>query len=179
MKSNIDTKFRLTNGVKSMNVWDADDATGWTPLGGDSDKALPSILVPPYYAAKQARMKALADLPFTIYKLKNAEDEVDNSDDYQNVVKFLPNPRDFFQLTEASLIDTGCAYWYKMLNKSGYNKDMQYFEPSSIEPQYNPKDGELLYFERHANTQTIRLKPEQVLYMWLPDPSVENGQPKS
>ena len=188
MKSNIDTKFRLTDGVKSINVWDVDDPTGWTPIGGDSNKALPSVLVPPYYAAKQARMKALADMPFSIYTLdpkdKNPKDgksgdEVDNSDDYKNIVGFLPNPRDFFQLTEASLIDSGCAYWYKMLNRSGYNKDMQYFVPSSIEPKYKVDDGELDYFERRSNTQIIKLKPEQVLYMWLPDPLVENGPPKS
>jgi hypothetical protein len=168
----VNTTFKLTNGVKSINPWDLDDhPESW--IGGEKP-ANPVALVPAIQSAWQARCKAISDLPFCIYG--KGDKEIDNSDDYQNVIGFLPNPRHFLWLTEAALVGYGKAYWSKAMNKYLVVKEMQYFVPTSIKEKISNNDG-LEYFERNNGKQTLKYKPEQLLYIWLADPAVELGPP--
>lgn len=174
----MDIKAILSNGAKErtlykstkgINPWDPDDhPEAWT--GQVRPDAV--ALVPAVQSSIQARCKAMSDLPFCVYK---GDNEIDNSDDYQNKMGFMPNPRLFLWLTEAALICYGKAYWLKQSNKYNYVKGAQYFLPTSIKAIIE-KIG-LVGFER-TNGPSIELyKPEEIVYLWLPDPSVEIGPP--
>lgn len=51
---------------------------------------------------------------------------------------------------------------------------MQYMAPQTIQTQFG-KDGEVVGFKRSINGSTQNLSPEQVVYVWLPDDTVETG----
>ena len=81
----------------------------WSPDVADASKAARSNrLVPSVFAGVNTRMQAMADLPFTIYSVKG-DKELDNSDNYKNVVGFLPYPSMTFALTEGALVTAGRA----------------------------------------------------------------------
>ena len=165
-------KMLMTDGVKSINPWDTEDSpNAWLPSNAPETK---TQLVPAVQASLQARCRAIADMPFSVY---NKQGEViDNSDDYKNKLGFLENPRNFFWLTEASLVSYGSAYWLKRPNKYAIQKDLQYFYPNVITPEITIKGLER--FKRQTqNTEQI-YKPDEILYFWLPDPAVELGPPK-
>lgn len=175
------TKIVLTNGVKrrvvydgrkAINPWDTDDSPeAWTGLDAKPDSAK---LVPVLYAAWQLRCKAIADLPFAIYD--DSDDVVDSSDDYRGVVKCLPNPSSLFWMAEAALVGYGKAYFFNERNRS-MSKKLQYWMPTSVNPVYHEITGALEKFERTTQAGKKDWKPEDVLYIWLPDPAVEIGPP--
>jgi hypothetical protein len=163
------TTFTSKN-IKGVDVWNPDSSPeAWT----GQIKADAYALVPAVQSAWQARCKAIADLPFTIYNQRG--DEVDNSDDYKNVVGFMPNPRKFLWMTESALVGYGRAYWLKKSNIYNITKEMQYFLPTSIECELTSKGLES--FRRNNGLNTTKYKPEEILYVFLPDPSVEIGPP--
>jgi hypothetical protein len=174
----MDIKAILSNGArertlyssrKGVNPWDPDSSPeAW--LGTTKPNVI--ALVPAVQSAIQARCKAMSDLPFCIYK---GDKEIDNSDDYQNKVGFMPNPRMFLWLTEAALTCYGKAYWLKKSNAYNYVKGSQYFLPDSITAVIEGKG--LVQFSRANGTHTEKYKPEEVIYFWLPDPGVEIGPP--
>jgi len=165
-------RVRLTNGIKTVNPWDVDaNPEAWSDY---AKNPVATHLVPAVYNAWQARCKAMADLPFTIYG--NGEKVIDSSDKYKNAVGFLANPRIFFWLCEAALVGFGSAYWSKNKNAYSITKQLQYFAPSTITPKIDPKKG-LVEFERKAGVVVAKLPVEDVLYVWLPDPNVEIGAP--
>jgi hypothetical protein len=158
-----------TRNKKGLDVWNDETPGAWLGI----QQPVTVSLVPAVQSAWQARCKAIADLPFTIYG--KGDNEVDNSDEYKNVVGFLPNPRNFLWLTEAALVGYGKAYWMKKSNIYKVTKEMQYFVPSSVEAIIESTG--LVRFERNNGRNTEKYKPEEILYTWLPDPSVEIGPP--
>jgi hypothetical protein len=168
----MSNRVRLTNGTKSVNPWDVDaDPEAWSDY---AKNPVNTHLVPAVYNAWQARCKAMADLPFTIYS--KGDKVVDSSDNYQNAVGFLANPRMFFWLCEAALVGFGSTYWNKNKNVYSVTKQLQYFASTTITPKIDPKTG-LTGFERKAGVIVTQYKTEDILYCWLPDPNVEIGAP--
>jgi hypothetical protein len=104
-------KIIMTDGTKSINPLTDDRPGVWTSTSDTKNEARSTRLVPSVFAGIQARMQAMADLPFTIYNMRDAE--VDNSDHYKNVIGFLPYPSRSFSLTEGALAVAGRCYWYK------------------------------------------------------------------
>ena len=119
-------------------------------------------------------------LPFSIEDLSG--NEVDNDKDYQNVVGFLPYPREIFSLSEMALNAFGYNYLYKrpnLLQTKIY--ELRYMLPTSIHPKWakdtNGRVTGLGGFDRDGSDAPLPV--EQVVYMWLRDPWVEFGPAKS
>ena len=163
-----------TPATKSMNPWDVDDNRGWDIVGATPPDE--RSLVPVVADCIDERGKGLADLPFVIYDERGKE--VDNSDNYQNAVGFLPNPHQFLWLTGASLAMGGRAYWH-MARNTVTPKELTYWAFDAVKPIINDKlpiQQALQGFER---TGGKKYPVEDVLYFWLPDPKVELGPPTS
>ena len=98
--------------VKGLNPYTDETPGVWSPDTTDHAKAAKSTrLVPSVFAGINARMQAMMDMPFTIYGKGDAV--IDDSDDYKNILGFIPNPQRLFGLSEAALVTNGKAYWYK------------------------------------------------------------------
>lgn len=126
------------------------------------------------YRALQMRANAVASMPFAIMR---GETEVDTSDDYQNAVGWLDNPRRLLYLTEASLTAWGAAYWWRERNRVA-TKGVRYIRPDTVEPIIDGAAG-LTGFYRTANGRRVQVPVEQLAYFWQADPWVELGQPES
>ena len=120
----------ISNGryFKGINPWDPEDSpeawTGNKITSKDSYK-----LVPVLYASWMMRAKAMADLPFTIYG--KGDTEVDNSDDYENKVGFLPDPYTFMWRAEAAIAGYGSFYYFIERNRAR-PLALRYWSPDSI-----------------------------------------------
>lgn len=169
-------------GVKTINPFDLDSRPeAWTTLGKPPDvKETDPRLVTTVYAALDARYKAASDVPFCIYPLNETGKDVeaiDDSDDWQNVIEFLPNPSAFFGLCELALAATGKAYYFRAMTRSAYTKSLKYWIPSSVTPHFDEK-GVLTKFVRKTETKGDKdFRPEEVFHVWLPDENVEAGAP--
>jgi hypothetical protein len=161
--------------VKGINPYTDETPGVWSPDASTKTQAKSLRLVPSVFAGIAARMQAMADLPFTIYSVKDDE-PLDDSDNYKNVVGFLPNPIRFAGLTEASLVSTGRAYWFKGTGaRTGKVKELKYWIPGSVTlDNDNAKKG-VIKFRRDGVAELY--DGTQVLYNWLDDESVELGPP--
>ncbi len=112
-------------------------------------------------------------MPFVVMR---GDVEIDTSDDYQNVLGWLPNPRRLFYMTEAALCCFGAGYWWNERNRVA-TKAVRYVVPTTIEPVIEA-DG-LKAFVRTANGRRVQVPPETLTYFWQPDPWVELGPPLS
>lgn len=163
-------KRTVFDSTKGINAWDLDaDPEAWT--GQTKPGAV--FLVPAIQSALNARCKAMADLPFVIYDKAGAV--IDHSNAYKNTIGFMPTPRQFFWIAEASLVTTGAAYFLKNKNKFGVVKDLQYFLSSSLRPVLDTTG--LTGFARSNSKGTVDYAPGDILHVWLPDPGVEIGPP--
>lgn len=170
------TKHAEIFRVKSLDPFTVDTPGVWSPDPSDAAKMAKSTrLVPSVFAGIAARVQAMADLPFTIYSAKG-DTPLDDSDNYKNVVGFLPNPIRFMGLSEASLVTNGKAYWFKGTGaRTGAVKELKYWIPSSVDlDRENLKKG-IIKFKRQGVPDLF--DAAQVLYLWLDDESVELGPP--
>lgn len=126
------------------------------------------------YRGVQIRAHAVASMPFHI--VSKAGDEWDISDDYQNKLGWLPNPRRLFYLTEAALTCYGTAYWWREANRVT-TTGVRYMRPDTIEPIIEASG--LQGFYRTANGKRIQVPVNRLAYFWQPDPWVELGPPES
>lgn len=139
----------------------------------DTDPASLFRAVPWLYRGVQLRANAVAAMPFVVMR---GETEIDSSDDYKNVLGWLPNPRRLFYMTEAALCCFGAGYWWNERNRVA-TKAVRYVVPSTVEPVIEA-DG-LKAFIRSANGRRVQVPPETLTYFWHPDPWVELGPPLS
>src|SRR3990167_1540466 len=180
------------NAIKSINVNDPDDhPEAWTWIsGGPRDgnaKAIADYFATVPWLRRGVNIVAssVAGLPFTISKL-GGDEELDNSEDYKNVVKFLPDPKRLFWLMVASRQLTGQSYLWKSRNKV-ITLGLKYLNPTSVTPRYSEDEknaGELIGFKRKYSTGTKGVDErdvelEDILYSWVADPYTEMGPPKN
>lgn len=202
-----EARLLVLNGsqAKSINPWDVDSSPeAWTWLSGGPREGEEKVTQD--YFARVPWLKRgvniiatrVSGVPFTISSFKpemnedkkiiggEVGDEVDNSDEYHNAVKFLPNPKKFLWLMTASRQLTGSSYLFKRINSYKVVKGLKYLNPTSVEPVYSEAEknaGELEKWTRTISTgkgtKDIELKLEEILYSWYADPYVENGPPTS
>ena len=166
------TKLVLYDGKKSMDVWDSD--RGWTIISGDDDKTGLDLLVrsiPWLYRAVKLRSNSVPHVPYAIVKGKT---DLDISSDWQNKVKFMPDPSKLLRQFTRSLIIAGSAYAEKGINAAGLATRLQYLSPKTISAIVTPSDG-LVGFERHDGTRTIKYSANELLSIYDPDYATEAG----
>jgi len=172
-------RLYLETPFKSTLLWDeATDA--WTYYSGKPQTKVSAFYnhIPTLFRGVEKIADAVSSMPFDIYRGKGDE-PVDSSQYYQNTVDFLPNYKYIFGIVSKSLDLTGTAYLFPNENDAGYRKGLQYWAPSSIEPIFDERTGELIKFERSLPGGKVPYEPEDVIYMWLDDPNVENEPPKA
>lgn len=144
-------KILLTDGVKSVPIYD--DGDWWDtivpmPQQG-SDREIASRVA----AASRARLltaTAVANMPFALVNKKTGED-VDNSGDWQNVVKFMPDPKDLLRRLTLSLMDNNAGYLRMGKNAFKVPKQLHYVKASNIRTVVDHSKGELIRLERLVN----------------------------
>ena len=144
---------------------------GGPPTGDQKEIQDYYIRVPFLNRAVAIRANAVSSLPFAI--VNDSGVEIDTSDDYKNKVGFLPNPQRLLSLVESSLFIAAEAYLYQLRNRVKV-LNLQYFQPSTIEPQLDERLG-VTGFRRRLSTMTLDLKAEDVIHFWQLDPYVELG----
>lgn len=126
-------------------------------------------LVPSLSKAVAMTATAVSMLPFEIRK---GDKIIDESQDWQDKLGGLPDPRKKFYLIASSLCG-GEAYLLPTMTGKRI-VDLQYLVPHSITPQINI-DG-LQYFERNTDEgKSQKLGVDEIIYFWLPDSDVEIG----
>lgn len=163
--------------IKSISINDLPEEA-WTYLSGQSEQSEDLQKhyqsVPWLFRGVDIRANAVLSMPFSIYK---GDTEIDNSNDYQNVIGFLPNPGALFGLVEAALVIWGYAYAFKARN-AFMTKGVRYMLPTSIVPNINAESGEIT-FKRKVGGQTLDLTTDDIVYWWKQDPFIELGEPQS
>ncbi len=164
--------------VKASLLWD--EATDAWKYFSNSPQAITSSLyrtIPTLYRGIDIISNEVMNVPFTVYS-KSGE-EIDTTDDWQNTVGFLPNPKRVFGLTSQSLDRHGQAYFLKEQNRAGIVKNLKWMAARNIAPIFKEETGELIRFDRAVGSRTIALDPKEVLYFWLTDSDVEQAPPES
>lgn len=162
--------------IKSSLLFD-EETTAWRYHSNEPEHGEPALYrtIPTLYRGIEKNADALAKIPFSIFK---GEKEIDNSQEWQNKVEYLPNPRRLFALISRALDKGGCAYLLKVKNKAGYAKELKWLAASTITPVIDAEKG-LTGFKRDIGTKPpIEYKPDDLLYFWLPDDDVEIGPPQ-
>lgn len=113
-------------------------------------------------------------IPFDV---KRGDTVVDSSSEYENFLGWLENPNAMLETVSAALFIYGQCYFLVKRNRAMV-KELQYLVPSSVECLLDEKSG-LTGFRRHLGSSHVDYKPEEILYFWLPDPTVEIGPPNA
>lgn len=164
------------SGAKSINPWDVDSQPeAWTWFSGQ-----PKTQQDEYYARVSAAFRAwnlkantIASIPFVLMQGKK---EYDNSNEWQNKVKFLPNPQELLRLAVLSYIASNAIYILKTSDIAGYRTRGLYNAiPSSFTPVTKPDTGGLDYIERRFGSQMERYTPDdkRLIRLWRLDHTTE------
>lgn len=169
------TKLFVYDGLKSVPIWD-ENSPAWENLSGSQNTTSQYKAIAAIYRGVNMISNDVARMPFVI---KRNGEVIDSSQDYQNKLDFLPNPRSLFKKLSTSLDHTGCAYALPVTNKAGYIKELRYIAPGTITAEYDELNGSLQYLTRRINNlQPVNFEPgKELLYWWLPDDTVELGKP--
>ena len=125
--------------------------------------------IPWLFRGVDIRSNAVASVPFAIMR---GEEEIDTSDDWQNVVKFMPDPKGLFAQIEAALTIWNYAYAFKKRN-AFLTQGVRYLLPTSITPKIG-ETGEVSFKRREGN-KDVAYTVEDIIYFWKSDPFVEIG----
>jgi hypothetical protein len=168
-----ETKYFYTNGseLKSFDLTQYPDAA-WDFITGapeTKDNELYASVAAVFRVANMTA-DACASLPFAVVNPDGSD--YDTSQDWQNNVGFLRNPRELIRLWRLSLFMTNKAYGFMEGNR--VIRNLRYILPSSITPIKNTSQG-LMGFTRKIGTQTIdySLKDNRIFYMWRLDHTTE------
>jgi len=170
-------KLTYFDGLKSIELSQYPDEA-WEWLTGKPDNAARGLedyfrAIPWLFRGVNMRADAVANMPFTIYR---GETEIDTSAEYENTVKFMPNPVRLFKLIEMSISLMGKAYLFNVRNNA-VSLDLKYLNPTTIKPVLDESEG-LVAFDRTL-TRTVRYDVEDIIYFWLEDPYIEIGEPNT
>lgn len=128
--------------------------------------------VPWLFRAVDLRAGAVGSAP---WRLMKGDTETSNSATWDDPLGVLPNPQRLLWLLEAALSIWGYGYWWRERNKVKAFP-LRYIVPSTIEPELDETAG-LLGFWRTLGTSRNFYTPDNLIYFWHPDPTVELGPP--
>lgn len=170
----MDTYFTDGKNMKNINSLPPE---AWRYLSGaqEDDKGLKKLqkTVPWLYRGLQIRMNSVASVPFAIM---DGENVYDSSDNWQNKLGWLPNPRRVFMLAEGGLTLFGKSYFFQKPNMLNEPMELRYWFPMSVREKITQENG-LEYFSRSLSDTSQDYAVEDVLYIWGVDPYVEIGPP--
>ena len=170
------------DGMKATDLWSGD--RGWDVLSGaasgDSQRRMTAqdyfIAVPWLYRAVKDRATTHESIPFAIVDDKGAD--LDVSGTWQDELNIFPNPRQLIHKIIESLVMAGSAYLFLETNAYGYVKAVKYCLPTSIREKYDD-NGELMYYERFLKGSMRQVDPANMVAIYDPDYTVEQGPGQS
>lgn len=167
------------NKVKALRVSDFPEEA-WVVFGeggSAADKSLEELygVVDYLYRGVTLRAQKLSSVPFVIMKGKRTFFDSEHGAPPPKGFAWFDDLSNMLELIEAATCLSGRAYVRPI--KSNYNliSELQWFLPTSVQPKFTDT-GDIAYWERQVSRgNTERLKAEEVLYFWPPDPTVEVG----
>jgi len=159
-------KLIATDGasVKSINPWDTESyPEAWRIFSGQPQTPEQEVIsrVAAAFRAFNLKANTVASVPFTLFT-KNG-DEFDNSNEWGNKVKFLPNPQELLRLDTLSLMSSNTFYNLVTSDVLGFRpKGLYNAIYSSFNPYANTATAQLEYVERKIGTSIERYNPEGV-----------------
>ena len=169
------TRFTFFDGKKSYNVPDPWNSTlGWVTIFGDSEKPTQDVLygtVAAVYRAVNLTADATASLPFAIVN-KNGQD-VDTSDNWQNAVGFMPNPRDLIRRWRTSLFMTNAAYAFMESERGKKLSNLRYLVPTTIQPDADADGLKGFYRSFSSRRKFYPLEEKRLFYIFKLDYDTE------
>lgn len=165
------TGMIVTDGTKSIPLSSLSPAA-WSTIDpledGDTPQSATKLAgaVPVLYRCIDIRANAVAGVPYRLEKGGKTQDgpEIDALRERLHTMLWM---------AEAGLCFKA-AYWELGTNRAGKNLTAFWLSPWTVTPQIDPYRG-LTGFHRTGGAGGGLLEPEQVLYIWNPDPAVEIG----
>lgn len=147
-----------------------DSAWEWITDKPDTGKDVLYNSVSAVFRTANLTADAIGALPFAL--VDSAGNDYDNSDNWQNKVGFLRNPRELLRLWRLSLFMTNTAYGFMEGNK--VIKNLRYIVPTTISPIVSNREG-LTGFKRRVGSESTEysLDDRRVFYMWRMDHTTE------
>lgn len=171
-------RTELFTGSKSTRLEDLPEEA-WTILTSDGlsvsegETARLYAAVSWLYRCIDIRAGAVSSMPWKIRRgettLMTSEEEAPEQ------LSWLYDLPDLLYRTEASLLLTGQAYWFRERNLMR-TLNVRWLHPSSIAPRLS-REG-LQGFTRTLGGESIPYEVDDIIYFWLPDPYVELGPAK-
>lgn len=168
------TLYLATNGPELKNITlpqYPDSAWDWiTGAPETADDELYARVAAVYRVANMSA-DAVAKMPFAIIDRRG--ETIDSSDNYQNKVGFMPNPRELFRLWRLSLFMTNSAYGFMEGNRVAQR--LRYILPTTIEPIVDANAG-LIGFKRRINNRVTEYRDMNnmpIRWMWRLDHTTE------
>jgi hypothetical protein len=196
-------QFTVTNVTKGVNLLTSNDPDVWSGLQSMSGRERDV-----YYARVAAAFRAfnlkantVGNMPFALYKASPAGDperktnikavdelakdaEVDNSANWKNVVKFLPNPSELLRLATLSYMATNTIYNLKTGDVAGRQvRGLRHAVADSFRPWANATGTALDYIERSVGSLVEKYDPDgkpltpgvksSLVYLWRLDHTTE------
>jgi hypothetical protein len=139
-------------------------------VGGIGNARQLKTIVPWLAHGVDMTANAVASLPFDI--VDESGKVIDSSDDWQDEIGGIPNPKRLLYLIASSLCG-GSAYLMP-LTLGGVLADVQYCAPHTVTPQIDMNG--LKYFDRTTDQgKADKVPVDEMVYFWLPDSDVEIG----
>lgn len=170
----------FTDGAstKGINTWDVDSyPEAWNWLTGQPKTKQEEFYstVSAVFRAFNLKANTVASVPFKLNKI-NSDEEFDNSNEWKNKVKFLPNPQELLRLDVLSYITSNTIYNLKTTDAVGYRtRNLYNVINSSFTPYINPATRQLEYISRQVGSTIERYKPDdkRLIRMWRLDHTTE------
>ena len=160
----------VTDGGKAVNLLHSDDPEVWNYFTGRKqagDEELYSRVAAVYRMVNR-KSEMVSAIPFVLMR---GDEEIDASDNWQNVVGWLPNPFDLFRRVSHSLSMTNMAYAIMGKNLFGYPKSLNYVKVDSIGINTDVNTGRLISLDRMVGGRVEKsYKPDDtdlVRWWWL------------
>lgn len=165
-------RFMFTDGKKSIDLPQFPNEA-WTFYGEADDDGKEDFYgrVASVFRAFNITADVTASIPFALVKGK---EDYDVSKDWQNLVGFMPKPKELIRLWRMSLTATNAAYGF-MENKKEIGKNLRYIVPSTITPITDVEKG-LTGFKRTISTGSKDYplgKSNPIFWMWRMDHTTE------
>jgi hypothetical protein len=175
------TRYGYTDGRKAVSLGDLDEFMDWLVEGGQDDGEITyqdaARKVAFVYRCVRILADAVRDAPWQITVAGDRERVYETSDDYQNKLGFLPDPKRTTELVTRSLLGPGSAYLFRVM-QGRTQVDLRYMASKTIEPVIEAEAG-LVSFERRINGKVYTYPVDRFVYFWPADEGVEIGPPQT
>ena len=164
--------FMVDGQVKNIELSQyPPEAWNWYSGKPNDKDDLLYALVPAVYRVADMSAQAIADMPFII--MNENDDEIDTSENWQNTLGFMENPRELLRLWRMSIFMYNRAYGFMEASKG--KREMVYIRADTITPKLDPKTGKLTEFIRTIGAGSKRYPVDDgpIFYMFKRDYSTE------